>query len=74
MITAHSGYVKNMVFVRLGILISWKGTRERGNPCKNTVKKIPQLTCVLINPGVLVMAENLRNIGKPVSSVPRLCK
>ncbi len=45
---AHSGYVKNMVFVRLGILISWKGTRERGNPCKKSVKKIPQMTCVLI--------------------------
>jgi hypothetical protein len=35
---------------RLGILISWKGTKGRGNPRKNSVENPPMLR--VKNPGV----------------------
>jgi hypothetical protein len=46
--------------VRLGILITWKGTKGRGNSRKNSVKI---LQCRVSKIRELRMAGNLRNIS-----------
>jgi hypothetical protein len=57
-------------FVRLGILINWKGTKETGNSRKNSVKNPPIDGCQKSGSwGWQKICE--KNITWPVSSVPR---